>query len=534
MPGRLNELSTRAHRRFLTTPMFMRGLVVVAVGVLGGGYLLTHPFPSGAGGLYLQMIKQLSAEGTVPTRIHHYTEHGLPFAYPPLMFIVYSVVHLAFDVSLLALARVMPVLGMGALGLAAFEFVHELYDRRHATVAGVGGVFVVTSPDVLVWNIAAGGMIRAWALAFALVSLLTGLRYLRGDGSTGSLVASGLAFGVVVLSHPQTAAFVVIAQVVAVLAYAPSRQGVLSGLAIGLTGLVVASPWLAYILVTFGPDVLLNAVGSHSDEWMFQPLFDLLLRTRAPVVDLWRAFAFVGAFVLLGERDWYLPVLFGATVLLLGTPRLMMTIGGMLAGITAVRLLESVSATSLPLDPGYSIDVRSALIALVLLYVVVGGSMYAAGITNNSIPQYADEGDATAMAWLQDHTEPTATVVALGDTAEWTPYLSQRTHFFTFWGAEWVGQYDSNRRILLGMSGCRDAECVTRTLERTNERPDYLYVPKNGYGMGAPRTWEQLRRSLTAAPTYHVAHETEAGIVYEIRGESQSDPSPRVAASDQP
>lgn len=504
----------------LSTKAYMRALVVIAAGVIGSGYLLTHPFPSGAGGFFLQTIEQISAEGSLPERIHHYTDGGVPFAYPPFAFVAYAAVHRVFDVSLIALARVMPVLGTIALGLAVFEFVHRVYDGQHAAIAGASAVFVVSSPDVLVWNLSAGGMVRSWALALGLVSLLLGLRSLRGDGST---LSSGIAFGLVLLSHPQTAAFTAIGHIITVLVYDPSRQGLLKGVSIGLVGSVVASPWLVHTVVTFGPEVLLYAAGSHSDEWVLKPLLSLLFDTKAPVVDLWRAFAFVGALVLVAERDWYLPALFGTTVLLLGTPRLMMTTGGMLAGAVVMRLDETVSPkAAVRLATGYRLDVGSVVVGLVLLYLVVGGGLYATGVTSESIPQYADEGDAETMAWLQTHSDSTATVMTLGDTAEWTPYLSQRTHLFTPWGAEWEGEYDRNARILLwGVSDCADATCVTRTLERANDHPEYMYVPKNGHSHGRPEGWGRLRRSLAASSTYPEVHETSAGVIYEVRWESR-------------
>jgi hypothetical protein len=328
-----------------------------------------------------------------------------------------------------------------------------------------------------------------------------------------------VSFGLVVLSHPQTAAFVVLAHVLAVAVYAPTPRGFGKGLSVGLVGLLVASPWLLHVGATFGPEVFALAAGSHREEWQFLPaVVRFLFNSHAPLIDLWRVFAVIGVVALVAERDWYLPVLFGATVLLLGTPRLTMTAGGMLAGSAAVRIVRGVTqGTFISRErDGIELDARTVALALLVSYAVIGGTLYATGATSRSIPQYADQGDAATMAWVQSNTDRSATLVTLGDTAEWTPYLSRRTHFLTPWGAEWEGNFDRNARILDRVSDCRDAECVTDTLVAANRRPDYLYVPKNAFFGGRMRTWAELRESLEASPTFRTVHETDAGTVYRV------------------
>lgn len=168
-------------------------------------YLLTHPYPSLGGGLFLMMGEEIVAHGyTLPAEIPHYTAGGIPFSYPPLMLFVVGIL-LDVGAPPLVLARLLPgVLVACALVVYAVAATELLQSPQQGAFAAIA---VATAPSVLHLTLTAGGTVRAAALLFTSAGIYTGVRLFK-TGSGRWLFASIGLFGATLLTHPLYTIFV--------------------------------------------------------------------------------------------------------------------------------------------------------------------------------------------------------------------------------------------------------------------------------------------------------------------------------------
>ena len=206
------------------------------VGAVGVGltvllaYLLAHPHPTYEGGLFLQIVAEIRAHGyALPDRIPYYTDGGIPFAYPPLMFYVAAILVDVTGVDPVLLMLVMPGL-VSTVALVPYYYVAKelLGSPRQAGVATL--VFAV-APPVIQWHISAGGLVRAPALLVTLTGVYAGIRLFRDDERRW-LPVGAVLFGLVVLSHPMYATFYGLTYLLFYAAFDRSVRGLLGGAAV--------------------------------------------------------------------------------------------------------------------------------------------------------------------------------------------------------------------------------------------------------------------------------------------------------------
>ena len=119
-----------------------------------------YHFPIAAGGLFLDAAQRISANDyRLPSTLPHYTDGGVPFAYPPLMLYVLSALHDVSGISLLNLERVLPVL-YTPVYLVPFYFLAKdfLKDRNTALFATF---IMAVSPSAFFYHFDAGGVVRS-------------------------------------------------------------------------------------------------------------------------------------------------------------------------------------------------------------------------------------------------------------------------------------------------------------------------------------------------------------------------------------
>ena len=170
---------------WLAAPLLVGVVVVLA-------YLATHPYPAYGAGLYLHISERIVENGyRLPTRIPGYTEHGVPFAYPPLMFYV-GAVATDLGVDPLVLSRYVPAVVTVGYLVPYYYLARELLrDRPEASLATV--LLAVAAPT-LQWHLSAGGFVRAPAFLLAVTGCYVGVRLFR-SGEPRWLVPGTLLFG---------------------------------------------------------------------------------------------------------------------------------------------------------------------------------------------------------------------------------------------------------------------------------------------------------------------------------------------------
>lgn len=533
---------------------------LVASGFVYAVYLMTHPYPAFGAGLYFLVAEQVSQHGyRLPAVIPYYTD-PIPFAYPPLMFYVLALLRDLTGLDPITISRVLPGLVTTAYLVPFYLFVRELVgSKRQASVAA----FVLAlSPPVLEWHLSAGGIVRAPAALFLITGLYTGLMLFRTKGPKW-VVASTVAFGFTVLTHPTYALFFVLSYLWMYLSLDRTVRGLRYGTLVGVGGLILTVPWWGQVVAAHGPTVFTGAAGTHGGiasrlpelavafvpdlVWDVSPR--LLTETRSAelfsvrprMLDLGAAgllllFAWLG--FILGAAASLVTVdelrSSGTTVFLLGwlflslvvvsQPRFLFMVG---AVVTPVAIYTYLIPLSDRFD-AVTVERRSIELGVLLVLGIsclsVGG-LYAASQLDShagspSLPAFIDDDDVAAMEWVAANTSPSDTFVVLGDGAEWFPTFTHRGILVGPWGVEWKGSdsYDRQLGQFIELSTCSSEDCLTRELDQAGVQPDYLYLPKGEYTVRGVETTTspELRTDLVRSSDYTLVYENDGAMIFRV------------------
>lgn len=492
--------------------VFAMGLVTVVVAT----YVVTHPHPAYEGGLYLRIVQAIRTHGYgMPNRIPHYTARGVPFAYPPLLFYVTSVVVDVTNVDPVEVMRVVPGVVVVAYLVPYYVLARTLLGSRRQ--AGLGTLLFGVTPPVLKWHLSAGGIVRAPALLLTLTGLYVGVKLFR-TGDRRWIFPATLLFGLTILAHPVYPVFFGLSYLLFAGAYDRSLDGLANGAVVAAGGLVLSAPWWIHVIVTHGPEVFVAASSSRSSiggggsrvvaqfVWPF---------VRGDVLTLFYVLAFAGGIYALVQRTYLLPAWMITASYVIGEQRFTFVAGAMVSALFVFEfVLPAVSnRTSVRRDRA----VRIGVLTLVVLGATGAGVAYAgsglhtAHWSSPSQPQTVDAADRAAMTWVQGHTQPEADVLVLGDAAEWFPYYTDRTILVSPWGTEWTTAERFQQQVILFemVSTCETLGCLERGLASLDRPPDYLYVPSGEYTVHgeekAPRSG--LVTAMKASDRYDLEYE---------------------------
>lgn len=488
-------------------------------------YLQSHPYPSFGAGLYMLIAERIVENGyALPETIPYYTENGVPFAYPPLMFYVVAVIRDVTGLGPMTISRYLPGLVSVAYLVPLYFLSRDLLKSRPQ--AALATLIVAVSPPLLRWHISAGGIVRAPAFLLSLTGIYAGLRLYRDRDARWVVPSLGL-FTLTVLTHPMYTVFFALSYFLMYLKFDRSLWGLKWGMLVGFGSFVLTAPWWAQVMANHGVDVFTGAAGTHGGIGGGLPtLADIRHLDSAVVEKLWYLAPIAGAAYLVRRGRYFLPVWLVAVTVALGKPRFTMLVSAL---IISVFLLEGVGTRLTESRP--SVTGRGLVTFALVLGAVVGlagGAMYTSGDVNAhagspSQPQFIDQNDVEAMNWVERQTAQDATFVVQGDAAEWFPQQTRRTMLVGPWGVEWKGSEPYNRQLTLyqDVSACNSAQCMDATLSEAGVRPDYIYLPKGRFtvrGMEFQRT-SQLAMSMHLSPRYQTVYENEGVIIFETMGD---------------
>ncbi|MFW6384609.1 MAG: ArnT family glycosyltransferase [Halodesulfurarchaeum sp.] len=504
------------------------GLPLSAATIVYLVYLSTHPYPAYGAGLFLEIAEQLAANGFgLPTRIHGYTTEGMPFAYPPLAFYVVAMLVDGVGIDPVTVTRLLPGLLVVVYLLPYYGIASELLaSSRQATVATT---LFATTPVVLRWHLSGGGIVRSVALLFALCSVYAGIRLYRTNAPRWLGFAT-VTIALVVLTHPTYTVFVVLTYPLLFLALDRSPRGFVAGAVVGLGGLALAAPWLLAVTATHGIDVFFAASGTHGgigagpSEFLTQLGYPL---TELGTQWLFYGLAYLGAAYALWRRRWLLPTWLLAAVFVTGKHRFLYVPGSLLSAAFVFEVIAPAVRERLPESAANARRAVPMLVAgIVAILAVTAGVLYGAGVASDvpgghaAQPQFVDADDWEAMEWAERNTPPDATFVVLGDAAEWMPYVSNRTILVGPWGTEWKDSTEYYAQVdrFEETSTCPNETCLASSIDRLEDRPDYVYVPTGRYTVRS-RTYVQessMSASLGASENFRVVFENDGVVIAKI------------------
>jgi hypothetical protein len=521
--GQSSYASSSVRHRAGAVPEWVWPALVPCVSVaIVLAYLATHPYPAYGAGLYLQIAEEIIANGYgLPESIPLYTEAGIPFAYPPLMFGVAAfLLDLGLDPITISLG--VPVLFTAAHPIVFYFIARELLPSRRQ--AAIAAMLLAVTPDTLQWHLSAGGLVRAPAFFLALLGIYVALRVHR-RGELKWVAAGTILFALTVLTHPVYTVFFGMSWLLVYLFFDRTVVGLVAGAVVAGGGVLVASPWWLQVVQTHGPGIFFAAAGTHSGlGGGLGRLLDSFVYIDADIVLPFYLLSFAGAAWFFKTRRLFLPTWLVASGYVIGKDRFMFVAGSMMAAALLVELVVPWLRRHASLPESRRAGTAVAL-AIVVLAATVGG-LFAAGMLDSAHehsstqPAFMDSADEEAMEWVAANTDAGTQFVVLGDAAEWFPLFTDRAILVGPWGVEWTtpAQYDHQLELYTDISACEDATCVTETLAENDVSPDYLYIPKDEYTVrGVEYTADgSLRRSLVDTEGYEPVYENEGAVVFRV------------------
>ncbi len=247
---------------FIQTKFFFN--VVLISAIILGIFLRLFPhiimgfssnLPLNNGGLYLFFSEIIARNNFVyPDFIPYYTENGVPFAYPPLIFYMLALIHQMFQIPLLILFIYIPTM-ISIVCIVAFYFlVKELFSEKSLILLSTI-IFALYLPLI---SYSAQGLflVHGVGTLFFMIGLILVIRWMKSDNDR-LIFFIGLLFGLLLLSSPRCA--FAYALVLLTVAFLNPRKKTFFGLAfIGIIAVVISAPWWITVIRNHGITVLLK------------------------------------------------------------------------------------------------------------------------------------------------------------------------------------------------------------------------------------------------------------------------------------
>ncbi|QIO20872.1 glycosyltransferase family 39 protein [Haloarcula sp. JP-L23] len=465
----------RSRRQLLILPGIISAVLIAFV------YSLTHEtgrYPT----LYWAMAKAISNNGyLIPKQINHFTAGGIPFGYPPLAFYTLAAVSDITNLSYRFASYYLRIIYFIGTPVTAYFLTTQFSNGRSASVASV--LIAVSSPIFLL-HLGQGGFVRGLAFVLSLTTLTLATRALKSSERRYYLTA-GVVFGLTVLTHPTYAVFAGVGTASLWLGIDRSRSGFKIGATIAITGFLIASPWLLYVVTTHGPDIFFQASQTHGGLLSFtRHVNSLLSPPDSGIIERGIWVLGIGSLAVLAhERRYGLVVLFvGVGLMLGGRLRFTYTILVISVSILIVEYLSrhfEQNSISVKIDMTYFgkeqfhqvVPVFAAIFLLLpAVYAGIGGA--------EDLPKEPySNADSEAVEWVRNSTSTNATFITQFREEEF-PYFANRTNLIVPWGAEWEGPeaFANQLRMKSEISGCQTAGCFSSFLQSSGYNPDYLYL----------------------------------------------------------
>lgn len=519
---RLNQLADQT--LIWLTPGLCVGIFIIY------SYLKTHSYPAFGAGLYLLMANRIVENSYIlPGIIPHYTNHGLPFAYPPLGFYFAAIFLDFFSVSPMNIARFLPgLISVGYL-IPSFFLAKEILGS--SPKAGLSTIILSVNPPVLQWHVSAGGFIRALAFLFTLIGLYSSLRLFR-DRDFRWLPIAIVTLSLTVLTHPQYTIFFVASAVLLWFAFDRTLTGFHYGVLMGLSGFLFTAPWWGQVILSHGVGIFFAAAGAQggigTNLSHMATMFGIQSWSEAAFY-FWSPLSVLGSVYLIMKKRVFLPFWFLLAAVILEKARFPFFIGSFLSSVLIIDSARTIVRPFVQTKP----DLRAGTSIIVLLFVLIGiftGTLYVtssvdAHAGSQSLPQFIDDSDVVAMQWVQQNTAPSAQFIVLGDAAEWFPQQTHRTILVGPWGVEWKGHdtYREQIKRFRQLSTCDSSQCISTNLYQSNLDPDYIYVPKQKFtvrGMMHSQS-KQTIASFRTSPRYQSVFENRGVAIFAVSDDTR-------------
>jgi hypothetical protein len=483
--------------------------------------VVLRSFPINDGGLFYRMTQDLLETGLRIPSVSSYNGGHIPFAYPPLGFLLSGGLHLLTGAELLEVFRWLPTILSILTIPACFLLARRLLGD--GALAGTATLAFALIPRSHQWLVMGGGVARAAGMLLAILTLVCGQAWIANRRWKHAL-ATGVLLGLTVLSHLELAWFAMAS--LFLLGWSAGRRGsTLRGLAAALLiGAVVSAPWWGSLLATHGLAPLVHAAGSggHSLDTAFATLTGF---TGEPFAAPFLLLGLLGAARQLAAHQWLLPLWLLATAVL--DPRAAGTDGSLPLAMLASLALHRVIIPSLDEVAGSADLWRRWIRRLLLGAVAFSGTLTALLVPFLPWSPFATvrDGELEAVRWIVGHVpegRPFAIVTGrLGwesdPFSEWFPALSRHVSIATPQGAEWTGDLERLATAHEELQDCASLglPCLEGWMAAREQAPDYIMVAR--YPRDSAVRTQALLFGLASSPAYASVYSNPMVEIYAVR-----------------
>jgi hypothetical protein len=510
-------------------------IVFLVLAVLVGGYLrltkgLSADFPLNDGGLFYQMTQELVENHFRLPVFTGYNHLNIPYAYPPLAFYLTGALSQIFGWSLLSIYRIFPavvtVLTIPAFYLLAKDFID---DDNHLSLAVL--IFALI-PVTFDWTIMGGGVTRAPALLFSLLSLhfcyLVFVKQQRFAWLWGALTIS-----VSILFHPETGFHTAVSLPVFWLFFARNKKGLVhTAIITGLTALFTA-PWWATVILRHGFVPFTRAfLTAGQDGNSFFELFSFQLTNEKGLYSI-AVLALIGLFLYLSKRDYFIPIWFLFSYAIAPrSARVFIAAGTALFASYALIMIFNW------LDTRFSKGNRDSENPAFLSHIfskILLGLLFFQWFSSASVVLQPFEyvrvtpADQEAFTWVASNTDTDSEFIVLSNyfwssdpVSEWFPVLADRQSVATVQGTEWVNGVDFlttvERASQLQSCHNQDVTCIDSWSSSFQTSFDHVYVRKLDLDRLENKNLVPIQSALATClrndPEYELLYESDSVAIF--------------------
>ncbi len=503
-------------------------ILFLLLAILIGGYIrlsavLRSAFPINDGGLFYTMTRDLATNNWNIPAFTSYNALNIPFAYPPLAFYLTGLLAQFTGWELLDIFRIMPalftILTIPAFFLLARELIEDDFHIALATF-----IFAVL-PPTYDWLIMGGGITRAPAFLFALLTLTSIIRLYR-QNKTRYIFTTALLASLTILTHPETALHTAASALVFFLFWGRTKAGFWKSAAVAIITVALTSPWWVSVLLNHGftPFSAAAQTGWHGYAEAINLIkFDF---TNEFGLETIGTLALIGFFLIVAKREFLFPVWF--LVIFISEPRsapLYVTpLMAIFAGFALLQILNLVNRLVVnPRNQPHQSTPLDTTPARIMFALLAGQWMFSGMaivlVLLNSLTLTAS--DKKAFNWIATNTPSNSRFLVISGNSpltdpisEWFPTLTGRISISTAQGHEWLNDkpFEAVLTSSLELQRCADQaiSCITNWANDNDHDFSYVYIHKMDSRDGNYQTSYEsaLAQLLLQSPEYETVYDT--------------------------
>ena len=479
-------------------------IMLIGVGVRGLHLLFIDvSLPYTSGGLFLEFSRQISASGyRLPEIIPFYSQGGIPYAYPPVAFMLQALVIDTTSIDPIVVGNIFPVL-VSLLTLPLFYRLTREWDFSQRVRLSMLFVYAVL-PSAYKQLVESQGTAEAFG-TLALLLFAIFLKRAWQIPNWRNLILVALTWALAVCVAPGSIYFsILLFLMFSVLYLRRSRESSMVPALIRLvlvsaSALLLSLPYWGVVVSNHGFGIFFNAFSEQHQGGMlgaiFRNLTNLALSfqpSSAPMPFYWNLLIFFGIWVAAKRRYWdLLACLVLANIIPRESDWLIPLPGAIFGGM---GLAMFVTPEIHRWVQRFKVQGRMGIFVLLTFFglrYVAQNNLLDITVRLTEYDRAHWESRLKAYQWARQELPPDAQALVLTHefSYEWAPYLMERTVLNVFQGLEWQPEENTVVQNLLDeLPACYTWPCITDLVAQDFELKeyyimldthDYPFLPRN-------------------------------------------------------